>query len=336
MKNSAKAAARKRKAQATARRKSRKEPEVAKAHLKDAQKDLRANRSKRIIVPEGTIEIIEELDRDWAELLLSNLHKDQRKLNILNLSRIERALKDGKFEWTGDPIRIDEDGNVIDGQHRLAAVMNTGISMFNVVLITIKKRNILKVIDTTSRPRTLGDIFKVHGLKSPNNTIIAAIIYEDADFVRRQTRELSKPERFELLRNYDLTEEAVMLYNSGQRGMKITSGPLAGALRCIRKNHDLALEFFTAAFSNTHFLNRPSKDFPNEVVQVSCSQVALLANWLIHVREQQQLGTGRTSGEEFTKEGAYKAIKAWNAFRTNKHLTKLQMPRNAKMPIPRK
>lgn len=309
---------------------------VAKEALKEAHKDLKANRTKRIVVEDGSIEIIEELDRSWAELLLANLHEDQRQLRPLHLGRIERALKEDKFEWTGDSIRIDENLNVIDGQHRLTAVLNTGIPLKNAILITLKTPSVIKVIDTTSAPRSLGDIFKVHGQSSINNTVAAAIVYETSNFIKRSTRELSKPEKYDLLRSYDLAEEATALYNAGQRGMRITSGPLAGALRCVRKNHDLAMRFFEAAFSNTHYIEQPSKDFPDQMVQVPCAQVAVLSNWLIHVREQQKLGTGRTSGEEFITEGAAKAILAWNAFRSGKHLTKLQMPRTGVMPTPRK
>lgn len=336
MKNSAKTSARKRRARAKVRKKTTLLPEVAKADLKDAHKELKTKRTKRIVLPEATIEIIEELDQSWAELLLANLSPDQRKLRPLHLRRIERALVENKFYWTGDPYVMDPDMNVLDGQHRLTAVANTGISIFNAILITVNSWEIMKVLDTTSAARSLGDIFRVHGEKTVNNTVTAAIIYEKSNFVKRVSRDLSKPEKYDLIKAYDLAEEAIALYNAGQRGMKITSGPLAGALRCVRKNHNLAMRFFGAAFSNTHYIEEPSRDYPDEVVQKPCSQVALLANWLIHVREQQKLGTGRTSGEEFMEEGAIKAIRAWNAFRTGRHLTKLQMPRNGKIPTPRK
>lgn len=336
-KNSAKKSGRTRRINAKARgRNADLRAEAAKSELIDAHKDLRTSRSKRIILEGGTVEIIPELDASWAELLLANLHVDQRKVRAIHLGRIERALKDGKFEWTGAPIRIDEDLNVIDGQHRLTAVYNTGISIKDAILITLKSPEVMKVIDTTSAPRSLGDIFKVHGEKSINNTISAAINYEQAEFKKKAARNLSKPERYDLLKDYDLTQEAITLYNAGSRGMRITSGPLAGALRCVRKNPELGMQFFTAAFSNVHHLKQPSKDFPDEEVIVPCSQAALLANWLVHVREQQQLGTGRTSGEEFMKEGAIKTIKAWNAFRMGRHITKLQMPRDGKIPVPRK
>jgi hypothetical protein len=336
MKNSAKTSQRKRKARAKARQLLKKAPEVAKADFKDAHKELRSTRNKRIVVEEGSIEVIPELDHSWAELLLSNLSTDQRKLRPLHLARIERALKAGTFLWTGESIKIDEDFNVKDGQHRLTAVYNTNIPIKNAILVMIRDKEVMKVLDTTSAPRSLGDIHKVYGLKSPGGTIIAAILYEKFDFIRKTSRELSKPEKFDLLQNYDLVEEAIVLRNAGQRAMRVTAGPLAGALRCVRKNRELALRFFSAAFSNVHFLEEASKDYPDETMRVTYSQIALLSNWLIHVRELQQAGTGRTSGEEFMREGAIKAIRAWNAFRSGKHLTKLQMPRNGKMPVPRR
>lgn len=303
-------------------------PVAAKAELIEEHKSLKNSRSRRIVLEQGTVEIIEELDASWAELLLANLHPDQRRLRALHLARIERALKSGTWVWTGDPIRIDAELNVIDGQHRLTAVANTGVAIHNAILITIDNPEVMKVLDTTSAPRSLGDIFKIHGEAQINNTVVAAILYESSDFVKRTTRTLSKPERYDLIKGYDLTEEALKLYNAGQRGMRITSGPIAGALRCVRKNPEKALAFFTAAFSNQHFLVVKGEDVP-------CTQVSVLANWLIHVREQQRSGKGRTSGEEFITEGVIKAIRAWNAYRAGRHITKLQMPRNGLIPTPR-
>lgn len=266
---------------------------MAKDQLAEARQDLKAKRSRRIVLDEGVVEVIEEFDPSWAELLLANLDPNQRKVRPVHLARIERALRENKFEWTGAPYIIDEDLNLIDGQHRCTAVVNTGKTIRNAILITVKNKEVMTVIDTTSAPRSLGDIFKVHGNKAVKNTVSAAIIYEQSGFQKRSARELSKPEKYDLLRNYDLLEEANDLYNAGQRGMRITSGPLAGALACVRKNHDLAMKFFSAAFANEHFLEMPDKDNPQTTVKLPCPP-SRLARQLAHSRTRTAEAGNRT------------------------------------------
>jgi len=336
MKHSAKSAARKKKMRT--KRTKAKPPTIAKSELRDAQQELKTARSKRIVL--GTtgnlIEIIPVLDREWAELLLSNLSPNQRNVRSRALGQIERALVEGTFVWTGEPIQINTAGDLINGRHRVTAVYNTGIPMHNVVLATVQDPNVERVLDTTSAARSLGDIHRAYGKKTLSNTVHSAILYEHADFNRRTTRSYSKPEKFKILQEYDLRREAVELHNAGLRGMRVTSGPIAGALRCVRKNHSRAMLFFTAAFSNTHYLELPTKKGSDEKEYTVCPQAALLANWLVRVREMQLTGKGRTSGEEFVREGAIKAVKAWNAYRMGRNITALVLPRDKKIPTPRK
>ena len=293
----------------------------------------RRSRKKNPVInlPEGRIEVI-DLTPEWAELLLSNLHENQRKTRPSHLGRIERAITGGTYQWTGAPIVIDSNDRVIDGQHRLTAVVNTGVTLPNTLLVTAKQDGVLKVIDTTTAPRSLGDLFKIMGDQPVRHTVAAAMIYEGMGFNKRASRSLSKPEKYELIKNYEFPEEALALYNAGLRGVRVTSGPLAGALACVRKNPQLALTFFEAAFSNKPFIAKKDGD-----ALEPCPQAALLANWMIQVRERiYDRGRGRTSGEEFMEEGAIKAIKAWNAFRMRRDIGKLVMPKDKKFPNPRK
>ncbi|MBQ1777739.1 MAG: hypothetical protein IIZ93_06210 [Acidaminococcaceae bacterium] len=60
-----------------------------------------------------------------ADLLEKNHYN--RPINKIKVARIINDIKTGNFELTHQPIGIDEDGVLVDGQHRLTAIVECGI-----------------------------------------------------------------------------------------------------------------------------------------------------------------------------------------------------------------
>lgn len=74
--------------------------------------------------------IIEKLsvDEHLAQKMLS-LSLGNRKFSKDNLLFLEKELKSGNFTYkNGESIKFNKNGNLIDGHHRLKAVVNTGIT----------------------------------------------------------------------------------------------------------------------------------------------------------------------------------------------------------------
>lgn len=65
---------------------------------------------------------------DMANDLLSKNHYN-RPINRVKVARMINDIKAGKFEITHQPIGIDEDGILVDGQHRLTAISESGIAV---------------------------------------------------------------------------------------------------------------------------------------------------------------------------------------------------------------
>lgn len=63
---------------------------------------------------------------DMARDLLSKNHYN-RPINVVKVAKIVNDIKTGRFEITHQPIGIDEDGILVDGQHRLTAIVESGI-----------------------------------------------------------------------------------------------------------------------------------------------------------------------------------------------------------------
>lgn len=94
-----------------------------------------------------------------AQLLENNTHN--RKVSTLNVRKYATAMTQGKWHANGDPIRIDKDGRLLDGQHRLQAIIQSGIEQ-TMVLITNLDPECFTTIDT-GRLRNLSDILSIEG-----------------------------------------------------------------------------------------------------------------------------------------------------------------------------
>lgn len=68
------------------------------------------------------------IDPDTArELLGRNTHnRPPRKMAVDSYAQ---DMGNGDWRWTGDPIRLAIDGTVLDGQHRLLAVIESGVTL---------------------------------------------------------------------------------------------------------------------------------------------------------------------------------------------------------------
>jgi hypothetical protein len=60
-----------------------------------------------------------------AETLLKD-NSSNRRINGKRVTSYSKTIKDGEWKLTGQPIILSEDGSVIDGQHRLYAVIVAG------------------------------------------------------------------------------------------------------------------------------------------------------------------------------------------------------------------
>ena len=68
---------------------------------------------------------LETISPDKAkEYMLANNHN--RRLSGRTVDRYTRDILAGEWPFTGDPIRFNGAGTLIDGQHRLAAIIKAG------------------------------------------------------------------------------------------------------------------------------------------------------------------------------------------------------------------
>lgn len=99
-----------------------------------------------------------------AEEILANNWEHNRGMRRHRVPRIEHDMRCNKWLKTGDPIRVDKFGTLIDGQHRLQAIVNTGITVE--MAITIVGKDDYVAIDQ-SMPRRSSDVLRAEGVTNP-------------------------------------------------------------------------------------------------------------------------------------------------------------------------
>lgn len=91
-----------------------------------------------------------------------------RKLNPVRVAEFVRIIKEGKWMLTHQGIALDYDDNIVDGQHRLAAIAQSGCAVWCLVSKGVPEETRL-VVDT-GRSRSTLDIAKITGRTSDTNT----------------------------------------------------------------------------------------------------------------------------------------------------------------------
>lgn len=125
--------------------------------------------SKINSIPAPTARVI-DLTPKLASAML-DLNVKNRKVSNKNYATLVRAMTNGEWELNGEAIKVDVDGYVLDGQHRLHAVVESGVTI-RTFLIEGLPPSTQDTMDT-GKSRGLADVLEIRG--EPNTTIVSAI-----------------------------------------------------------------------------------------------------------------------------------------------------------------
>lgn len=106
-----------------------------------------------------------------AAYLLKN--KSNRNISQLHVDALCRAMVGDEFYLTHQGIAFDEDGNLIDGQHRLCAVVKSGKPVKINVTYGVAADSKIS-IDTQMRTRSYADALTIEGDSLGTKQIVAA------------------------------------------------------------------------------------------------------------------------------------------------------------------
>lgn len=182
--------------------------------------------------------VVEPITPEEAEeLLQANTHN--RPLRAPRVDQLAEAMRRGEWIVNGETIKIAEDGTLIDGQHRLQAVVDSGVTIETLVIRGLP----LEVQDTvdTGRRRRLADILSIEGY-SDSHALGAALsmLHRFRTGKRVDYSHANAPSSQQAL---DLLEEEPQIMESVQIARRVTKavgGPIGvfSALHLLFKEVD--------------------------------------------------------------------------------------------------
>lgn len=136
---------------------------------------------------------------DVAERFLQ-LNKKNRKLRDNLVNEYAEAMRKGEWQFFGQTIVISKEGFLLDGQHRLAAVVKSKkAQIFNIQ--TGIEESAFKVIDT-NKVRSATDVAFIDGVETHTSVIVAAVKIINAYYALNNRRtaslQISNPRSFKL------------------------------------------------------------------------------------------------------------------------------------------
>lgn len=187
----------------------------------------------------AVVKVTPKLATHWLQLL----HENQRALRTRNLAHLKESAIAG--DWVADngaTIVLDVNGTVIDGQHRLVAVVETGVTLTMVVCWNCQENSIVTI--DTGASRTLANILRFYGvlnytgISGMANSILS---YESCGYPDQSP---SKTKAVEFaMQNQELLQEC---FKQGGKAYPIVPSALAGFLYYYYKkvNAERAVEMF--------------------------------------------------------------------------------------------
>lgn len=180
---------------------------------------------------------------EMANDFLENNPKN-RPLKRFHLAFLCEEMRKGRWKFNGDAIRVATDGTLIDGQHRLEAVRQTGVSI-KTLMVSGLDPDVFDTIDSGAK-RSAGDTLAVAGEKNGRNLASALVVANSilsgkTDFTR--TIKASNAEILNLLDRHPEIRKSVKWGNSLGR---LTPPSVSIAMHYIfsRVSQEKADEFF--------------------------------------------------------------------------------------------
>lgn len=97
-----------------------------------------------------------------------------RPIGDAHVHRIARQIVEKKWRYNGDTIKVSDNGEVLDGQHRLWAIIEAKTPVETLVVYGIA-RDAFATIDTIRRQRSGGDTLSLNGVGRHRNVAASAL-----------------------------------------------------------------------------------------------------------------------------------------------------------------
>lgn len=101
-------------------------------------------------------------------------NEGNRKVSVKNVSRWARVMKEGRWILNGETVKVSASGRLYDGQHRLSAVVESGMTVPMFVVRDLPEVGVFQTIDN-GKLRNGGDTLSAAGCEK-HMAVIAAVL----------------------------------------------------------------------------------------------------------------------------------------------------------------
>lgn len=115
------------------------------------------------------------LTPEMATKLLEH-NSQNRPLSQAHANRIAKAITEGRWKFNGDTIKIADNDDILDGQHRCWAVVEANKPVETIIVRGVA-RDAFATIDTIRKMRTGGDTLSLAGVTRHRNTVSTALTW---------------------------------------------------------------------------------------------------------------------------------------------------------------
>lgn len=275
----------------------------------------------RTVCDEPSFKVVIVTPSMASEWLESNTHN--RNLRQTRVDSYARDMADGNWKLNGDAIRFSVDGTLLDGQHRLSAIVKAGVAIKTLVVWDLPPET-QETMDA-GQCRTASNALTLRGFGHP--TIAASIARTTIRYLRghRCVGGAGSVTHAEIIsyiqRNPDDIYDAVEVAKKASHGVLPCSPSIVGSAYylCAKINRDDAQDFYVVRLINGLGLSEHDP-------------VRLLREMLFRRRSQ----TFRNMKDDDVVRYAFKA---WNAYRRKEPMSQLKAPPGgwtaANFPIPK-
>lgn len=258
---------------------------------------------------------------DQASQWLDQHNDHNRHLRPSRVEAYARDMAAGRWQFNGDPIRFSADGTLLDGQHRLHAVVRSGVTI-SLLVVWGLPRETQETMDIGAH-RKMSDALTLRG--ESNSTHLAAIarrvlMYDNGSRVKSGHVVPTHAEMVAYIEaNPDIRRSVEVSQRARNAGLPVAPSVVGSAYEiCARNSKDDAEIFFVM-----------------KLIDAVGLEPADPARALLR-RLQQAAATGR----QMPPDDAFRyALIAWNAFRDRRTLTKVQAPKGGwtakNFPVPK-
>ena len=218
---------------------------------------------------------IEQITPDFAERVLEEKNTKNRKVKPANLKRLITSIDNGEWILTNQGIAFDKEGNLLDGQHRLLAIVKTGKTLPIMVARNMDPK-IFHCVDTGTA-RTAADGLYIKGSAASKHLAAGIKVYLLYKTYPKGTwRNVTVPTHMEIHNEYERQKEDwdKIIYEMGIYHRKfhcfhLSAGiPFYKLVQEKKYKQEILTEFLTQFSEGVNLeIDNPILSFRNQLMQ---------------------------------------------------------------------